>query len=155
MSDLPDDLTDVGIHRGNQPPTETGQTVRSPEGPDPGGSDAQPSPALFQLVRVSTEPRLIVRAHSARAEVEAPEDGEEVGTYRTPDALREALSAVGIADTTAVFEDADADRVLVDTDVTPEHTWIGQPRYPTIAFFETRDEAEAFADSHDRPAPDR
>lgn len=155
MSDLPDDLTDVGVHRGNEPPTETGQTVRSPEGPDPEASDAQPSPALFQLVQTSTEPRLTVRAHSARAEVEEPEDGDEVGRYRTPDALREALSEVGIAGMVAVFEDAEANRVLVDADVTPEHAWIGQKRYPTIAFFETRDEAEAFAESHDRPTPDR
>jgi len=153
MSNLPDDLTDVGVHRGNQPPTETGQTVRSPEGPDPRGSDARPSPALFQLVQSSTEPHLTVHAHSARAEVQGPEEGEEVGTYRTPDALRGALSERRIADTVAVFEDAD--RALVVTDVTPEHAWIGQPRYPTIAFFETRDDAESFADSRDRPMPDR
>lgn len=155
MSDLPDDLTDVGVHRGNQPPTETGQTVRSPEGPDPMASDAQPSRALYQVVRTSTEPRLTLRVHSARAEVEEPEEGEEVGQYRTTDVLREALSAEGIAGTVAVFEDAKADRVLVDADVTAEHAWIGQPRYPTIAFFETRGEAEAFAESHDRPMPKR
>jgi hypothetical protein len=155
MSDLPDDLTDVGVHRGNQPPTETGQTVRSPEGPDPGASDAQPSPALFQIVRPSTEPRFVVRAHSARAEVEEPEEGDEVGRYRTIDALRETLSEIGIADTVAVFEDVEANRVLVDADLTAEHAWIGQPRYPSIAVFETRDEAEAFAEAHDRPTPGR
>lgn len=155
MSELPDDLTGVGVHRGNQPPTETGQTVRSPEGPDPGASDAEPSSALFQIVRFPTDSRLVVRAHSARAEVEAPEEGEEVGQYRTVDGLREALLEVGIADTVAVFEDAEADRVLVDADVTAEHAWIGQPRYPTIAFFETRDEAEAFAEAHDRLLPNR
>lgn len=155
MSELPDDLTDVGIHRGNQPPTETGQTVRSPEGPDPRAFEAQPSPALFQVVRSSTAPRLTVRVHSARAELEEPTEGEEVGQYRTPEALREALSAEGIAEMVAVFEDVEANRVLVETDVTADHAWIGQPRYSTIAFFETRDDAHAFAESHDRPTPNR
>lgn len=155
MADLPDDLTDIGVHRGNQLPTETGQTVRSPEGPDPRAADAEPSPALFQLIREPTGSRLTVRTHSARAEVEEPENGGELGQYRTTDALRDALSEAGIADAVAVFEDADANRVLVDADVTAEHAWIGQPRYSTIVFFETRDEAEAFADSHDYPTPDQ
>jgi hypothetical protein len=96
-----------------------------------------------------------VRAHSARAEVEEPENGGELGQYRTTDALRDALSEAGIGDAVAVFEDAEANRVLVDADVTAEHAWIGQLRYSTIVFFETRDEAEAFADSHDYPTPDR
>ena len=149
MTDIPDDLTTVGIHHGNDPPPETGQTVRSPEGPDPSASDASPSRALFQVVRTPSENRLTVRAHSARAEVSAPEEGEEVGTYRTEDALREALADEGVDGMGAVFEDAEANRVLVETDVTADHAWIGQLRYPTIAFFETVAEAEAFADARD------
>jgi len=156
MSDLPDDLSDVGTHRGNQPPTETGQTVRSPEGPDPGTSDAQPSPALFQIVRKPNEGRLVLRMHSARVEeVEETEGDEELGRYRTEDAVRDGLSEVGIAGRVAVFEDAEADRVLVDADVTADHAWIGQPRFRVISFFDTREEADAFAEAHSRPTPDR
>ena len=149
MTDIPDDLTTVGAHHGNDPPPETGQTVRSPEGPDPSASDASPSRALFQVVRTPSENRLTVRAHSARAEVSAPEEGEEVGTYRTEDALREALADKGVDGMGAVFEDAEANRVIVETDVTADHAWIGQLRYPTVAFFETVAEAEAFADARD------
>ena len=145
MTDIPDDLTDVGSHHGDEPPPETGQTVRSPEGPDPSASDARPSPALFQLVRTPSESRLTVHAHSARAEVSVPEEGEEVGQYRTEQALRDALQNEGIDGMTAVFVDAEADRTLVEADVTADHAWIGQPRYPTIAFFASAEEAESFA----------
>lgn len=149
MADIPDDLTDVGAHRGNEPPPKTGQTVRSPEGPDPSGADAQRSPALFQVVREVSENRLTVQAHSARAELEDPEEGEEVGRYRTSEALQEALSDVGIDGKAAVFEDIEADHVLVETDVSADHAWIGQPRYPTITFFETAEDAEAFAEARE------
>jgi len=145
MTDIPDDLTDVGAHHGNDPPPETGQTVRSPEGPDPSASEARPSPALFQLVRVPSENRLTVHAHSARAEVSAPDEREEVGKYRTEEALREALADENIDGRVAVFEDAETDRRLVEADVTSDHAWIGQPRYPTIAVFESAEEAESFA----------
>lgn len=155
MTDIPDDLTDIGTHRGNQPPPDTGQTVRSPTGPDPSASEAQPSSALFQVVQVPSENRLTVRAHSARAHVSAPDEGEEVGQYRTADALRDALADVGIDGRVAVFEDAEANRVLVDEEVTANHAWIGQPRYPTVAFFETTEEAHAFAEAHERPTPDQ
>jgi len=147
MADIPDDLTDVGAHHGNEPPPETGQTVRSPTGPDPGATEAQPSPALFQVVRDASENRLTVHAHSARAEVSAPDEGEEVGRYRTMDALREALKDEEIEGRAAVFEDTEANRTLVETDVTAEHAWIGQARYPIITFFETAEDAEAFADA--------
>lgn len=146
MADIPDDLTDVGSHHGNQPPPETGQTVRSPEGPDPSGSEARPSPALFQLVRTPSENRLTVHAHSARAEVSAPDEGEDVGQYRTAAALQEALAEEGVEGRAAVFEDAEAGRMLVETDVSADHAWIGQARYPTITFFETAEAAEAFAE---------
>ena len=143
MTDIPDDLTDVGAHHGNDPPPETGQTVRSPEGPDPSPSDAQPSPALFQVVRTPAG-RLFVQAHSARAEVSAPEEGEEVGRARTAEALRTILADEGIDGMTAVFEDAEADRSLVESDVRPDHAWIGQPRYPRITFFENEDDARDY-----------
>lgn len=149
MDDIPDDLTDVGDHHGNDPPPETGQTVRAPEGPDPGASDAQPSPALFQLVRRASEDRLAVQAHSARAQVTPPDDGTEIGQYRTVEDLREALADEGIDGRAAVFEDAESDRLLVETDVTADHAWIGQPRYPTITVFETEEDARAFAGAED------
>lgn len=147
MADIPDDLTDVGAHHGNQPPPDTGQTVRSPTGPDPEGTDARPSPALFQVVRTPSENRLTVHAHSARAEVAAHDEGEEVGQYRTVAALRDALADEGIEEGAAVFEDAEAGRVLVETEVAADHAWVGQSRYPTITFFESAEEARAFADT--------
>lgn len=155
MADIPEDLTDVGTHRGNEPPPETGQTVRSPTGPDPNATEAVPSPALFQLVRADDEDRLSLHLHSARAEVSAPETGTEIGRHRTVDALRDALEEEGVDGHAAVFKDTEADRVLVETDVTADHPWIGQPRYATIAFFETAEAATAFADAHERSRPDR
>lgn len=136
MADLPDDLTSVGRHHGNEPPTETGQEVRSPSGPDPHSQPATPSPGLFQLVRDEKNDRIQIRVHSARAEVSAPEDEEteEIGQYRTVDALRSALNEAGIRGRTAIFEDAEAGKVLTDTDITSSHTWIGQPRYQRITF---------------------
>lgn len=152
MTDIPDDLSAVGTHHGNPSPSETGQTVRSPEGPDPGSFDAEPSPALFQVVRLSNDRRgqLTVQAHSPRAQVSSPEDGEEIGQYRTLEALRKALSEVDADGWTGVFEDLEADRLLVESDVTPDHAWIGQLRYPTITLFEDPDEATAFAEAQER-----
>jgi hypothetical protein len=137
MDDLPDDLTSVGRHHGNEPPTETGQEVRSPDGPDPDSSPASPAPALFQLVRDTAQDRLQIRVHSARAEeppTPADADVEEIGQYRSVDALRAALADESIDGTIAVFEDAESETVLTDDDVTPNHTWIGQPRYERITF---------------------
>ena len=84
----------------------------------------------------------------------APEAGTEVGRYRTADALRDALKEEDVEGWAAVFEDVKADRVLVETTVTAQHAWIGQPRYSTITFFETSEAATAFADAHERPTPD-
>jgi hypothetical protein len=148
MTDIPDDLTDVGVHHGNEPPPETGQTVRSPEGPTPSGAEAQPSPGLFQVIRPSAEDRIKVEVYPARAEVPPPEEGEEVGRYRTVEALRAALADDGIDGRAAVFEDAEVGRLLVENTVNAEHAWIGQPRYPTITFFPTAEDARAFAEGH-------
>jgi hypothetical protein len=154
MVDLPDDLPDVGAHRGKNPPEETGQTVRSPEGPDPSASRARSIEALFQVIRGPAHGRLVIRAHPARAEATAPETGDEVGQFRTAAALRDALADVGLEEWVAVFEDAQADRMHVDDDVTAHHAWLGRARYSTVAFFETIEEARSFADAHGRPAPD-
>lgn len=155
MNDIPEDLTTVGTHRGNDPPPDTGQTVRSPEGPNPSAGTAQPSPALFQVIRAPSDDQLTVRAHSARAEVSPPDDGEELGRYQTVDALRSTLAEADIEGWSAVFEDDDADRVLVETDVTADHAWIGQPRYSTITFFADAKDATTFAEEHERPTPER
>ena len=151
MAGLPEDLSAIGTHRGNDPEPETGQTVRSPTGPDPNATEAQPAPALFRVVRASSGDRLSIRAHSARAEVPAPEDGDEVGRHRTVEALRDALADLGLDEYVAVFEDAEADRVLVEEDVSADHAWVGQLRYPRVTFFRDLDAARAFADAHDRP----
>jgi len=153
MADLPEDLSGVGTHRGNDPAPETGQTVRSPTGPDPNATEAQPAPALFVVVQAASGDRLSIRAHSARADVSAPEDGEEVGRYRTVEALRRGLAGVEMDADVAVFEDAEADRVLVEEDVSADHAWIGKPRYPRITLFQNSDAAHAFAEAHDRPTP--
>jgi hypothetical protein len=155
MTDVPDDLTSVGRHHGNDPPTETGQEVRSPSGPPPDSTAAEPSPALFQLVRAADPDRVQIRVHSARADVPPPEEGpEELGQYRTVEALREALADADVDGHTAVFEDAEAEKVLTDAPVTPDHAWIGQPRYETVTFFADPDAAAAYASTLDRPAPD-
>jgi len=144
MTDVPDDLPSVGRHHGNQPPEETGQTVSSPEGPDPSAGAARPTPALFQLTRPD-DGRLRLRAYSPRAEVPAPDDADEVGRHRTEEALREALAAEGIDGWTGVFEDAEADRVLTD-EVSSDHPWIGNPRYPTVTLFADADAAASYAE---------
>lgn len=154
MTDVPDDLTTVGRHRGNDPPTETGQEVRSPDGPNPETKSAEPTPALFQVVRATDPDRVQVRAHSPRADVPSPEDGpEELGRHRTLDALRDALTNAEIDGSTAVFEDAQADRVLTDTNVTPEHAWIGRPRFETITFFADEDAASEYVHGLDASSP--
>ncbi len=141
MADLPDDLPAVGRHRGNDPKPDTGQEVRSPEGPDPESNPASPAPALFQLVRGPDHDRLQIRVHSARTEdpPSPEEDVEELGQYRSVEALREALRDESIDGRTAVFEDADTETVLTDDDVTPDHAWIGQPRYERITFVTDED----------------
>lgn len=151
MSDVPDDLTSIGRHRGNEPPTETGQEVRSPSGPEPDAKPADPSRALFQVVRASD--RLQIRVHSPRAQVPAPEeDLSEVGQYRTADALRSALEEVEIDGWTAVFEDAQTGKVLTDPDATADHAWIGNPRYETITFFADEDAANDYLSGRNDPA---
>lgn len=146
MSELPDDLPSVGTHRGNQPPEETGQTVSSPEGPDPHAEAAQPADALFQLLSDASTDRLQIRVHSARTHVEPPAEDEmdEVGQYRTVQALREALDEIGLSGWTGVFENPDAGRVLTD-EVAPTHSWIGADEYPTITFFPDADAASEYA----------
>lgn len=150
MSDIPDDLPSVGSHQGNQPPDETGQTVSSPEGPDPSASDAQPAETLFQLIDAASEGRLEIRTHPPRAQAAPPEgEAEEIGQYRTVEALRAALSEASIDGWTGVFKNPTADRVLTD-DVTPDHAWIGASEYDTIVLFSDADAASDFAASLDR-----
>lgn len=145
MSDVPDDLTSVGRHHGNDPPTETGQEVRSPEGPDPESDPADPAPALFQLLRDSDTDRIQIRVHSPRAEVPSPEEGpDELGQYRTVNALRDALDEASIGGRTAVFEDAQTGKMLTDSDVSSDHAWIGQPRYEVVTFFPDQESANEY-----------
>jgi len=153
MTDLPDDLTAVGRHRGNDAPTETGKEVRCPEGPPPDATPATPATALFQVVRRPDPDRIQIRIHSARAQISAPEheETEEIGQYRSVDDLRAGLADVSIEGRTAVFEDAEADTVLTDTDVSPDHAWIGQPRYERITFVEDEGAASDYVSTLDRP----
>lgn len=153
MNDVPDDLTSVGSHRGNEAPTETGQEVRSPEGPDPNANPATPAPALFQLVRNTAADRLQIRVYPARAEIEAPEsdETEEIGQYRSVDELRTALSDASVDDRIAIFEDAEADTALTDAAVEADHPWIGQPRYERITFVVDESAVSDFVSELDRP----
>ncbi|MFB6249406.1 MAG: hypothetical protein ABEL97_12630 [Salinibacter sp.] len=153
MDDLPDDLTSVGRHHGNEPPTDTGQEVRSPEGPDPDSTPATPAPALFQVVRRPDADRIQIRVHSARAQISPPEaeDTEEIGQYRSVDDLRAALSDADVDGRIAIFEDAESETVLTDTDVTPDHAWIGQPRYERITFVADEGDVSDYVGGLDRP----
>lgn len=155
MSDVPDDLTSVGAHKGNPPPPETGQEVRSPQGPDPSTTPVTPSSAQFQIVRDPDRDRIQVRTHSPRAEVSAPDDPlEGLGTYRSADALRKALADTAVPGRTAVFEDSEADEVLTQTDVDPSHAWIGRPRFRTITFLVDDEAATEYVNGLDRPLSD-
>jgi hypothetical protein len=153
MTDLPDDLSAVGRHQGTDAPTETGKEVRCPEGPPPDSTPATPAPALFQLVRQPDADRLQIRVHSARAQVSVPEDGDvdELGQYRSVDDLRDALAEASIEGRTAIFEDAEADTVLTDADVSPTHAWIGQPRYERITFVADEGAVSDYVSELDRP----
>lgn len=146
MSDIPEDLSAVGTHRGNPSPNDIGQTVGSPEGPDPEAQSAQPAAALFQVVRASSGTRIQVRIHPPRAQVPPPEDEtEEMGQFRTVEGLRDALSDASIEGWIGVFEDEEADRTLTD-EVTPDHPWIGQDRYRTVTLFADPEAAAAYAE---------
>lgn len=153
MADIPEDLTSVGSHHGNDPPTETGQEVRSPTGPDPDSKPATPSPGLFQLVHDKKNDRFQIHVHSARAQVSPPEDDEteEIGQYRTVDALRSALEEIDISGQTAIFEDSEAGKVLTDTDITSAHAWIGDPRYERITFVADDAAVSDYVSGLDRP----
>lgn len=154
MADLPDDLPSVGRHQGNDPPPETGQGVRSPDGPAPDSSPASPAPALFQLVRDTAHDRLQIRVHSARAEdPPGPDDVDvdELGQYRSIDDLRAALRDATLDGRIAIFEDAEADTVLTDDDVTADHAWIGQPRYERITFVADEGDVSDYVSSLDSP----
>lgn len=146
MEDIPDDLTDVGTHGGNQPPTETGQTVRAPTGPDPSAEEAQPVSALFQVIRDSSPQRLTVQTYSARTELSEPEEGKQIGQYRTVESLRDALAQAGIDGWTAVFEEKDGDRFILSPDVTADHSWIGQPAYQRVTFFADEEDAHSYVE---------
>jgi len=153
MTDLPDDLTAVGRHRGHDAPTETGKEVRCPEGPPPDSTPATPAPALFQVVRQPEADRVQIRVHSARAQIPPPEDEgtDEIGQYRTVDALQSALANASIEGRTAIFEDAEADKVLTDTNVSADHAWIGRPRYERITFVADEGAASDYVSELDRP----
>ncbi|MFP4228773.1 MAG: hypothetical protein ACLFTE_08100 [Salinivenus sp.] len=148
MSDLPDDLPAIGTHRGNDAPEGLGQTINAPEGPDPSASPAHPTDALFQLVEDTSGDFLQIRTHSARAQVDPPEEAalDERGQYRTVDALRDALADASVEGWTGVFENPTAGRVLTD-EVTPQHAWIGAEVYPTITLFPDADAATEYASS--------
>lgn len=151
MADLPDDLPSVGRHQGNELPPEIGG---APDGPDPDSSPASPIHALFQLVRDTAHDRLQIRVHSARAEDPPDPDADEaeaLGQYRSVDDLRAALRKESIADRIAVFEDAETETVLTDDDVTPEHAWIGNPRYERITFVAGEGDISAYVSSLDTP----
>ena len=150
MSEIPDDLPAVGTHRGNDSPEEIGQTISSPEGPDPSGQAARPADALFQLLSDSSADRVQIRVHSARTHLDPPEEEtfDEVGQYRTVDALREALDDIGISGWTGVFENPSAGRALT-AEVSADHSWIGSENYTTITFFPEADAASDYADTLD------
>lgn len=153
MNDLPDDLTSIGSHQGNQPPTETGQEVRSPSGPDPHSNPASPAPALFQLVRNADDDQIQIRVHSARAEIDAPDADalQEIGQYRSVEELRDALADASLQGKIAIFEDAETDTVLTEADAGANHSWIGRPRYERITFVVDEEAVSDFVSGLDRP----
>jgi len=107
-----------------------------------------------EVVRAADPDRVQVRVHSPRTEVSVPEDGpEDLGQYRTVDALRDALMDAEIDGRTTVFEDTKDHRILTDSDVTADHAWIGRPRFETITFFAREDAAVEYVRGLDASSP--
>jgi len=109
------------------------------EEPQTAGRDA-PEGAIEEVPPVSQPPP-------------TPDDAdvEEIGQYRSVDALRAALADESIDGTIAVFEDAESETVLTDDDVTPDHAWIGQPRYERITFVADEGDISDFVGGLDYP----
>jgi hypothetical protein len=146
MMDIPDDLNDPGRHRGNDPPPDTGRTVRSPGGPDPGSGSATPTPARYQLLRHTDADRFRLRAHPPRAVVDGVDDGyEEVGQYGTPGAVQDALADLPERPYHIVFEVGDGDEVFLERDSARDHPWLGNPEYAVATFFTDPDAAAEYA----------
>lgn len=150
MTDVPDDLTTEGTHRGNEPPEDTGRTVRSPEGPDPSTGSAQETPALFQVMRAADDADrsgFRIRTHPPRRVVEDADDGyEEVAQVHTPDSLREVLGDLPEGPYHVVFEVHDDGEVYVEHDAALDHPWLFKPRYDLATLFPTADAASAYAE---------
>ena len=62
------------------------------------------------------------------------------------------MTLESVSTRTAVFEDTEADRVLTDSNVTPDHAWIGRPRFETITFFVDEGAADEYVRSLDAPS---
>lgn len=145
--EVPSDLTTEGSHRGNDPPTETGRTVRSPTGPDPASGSAQVTPALFQVMRATDGETVRIRVHPPRRVVEEADDGySEVAQLRTPDALRETLDSLDSGDGHAVFEVHDSGEVYVEHETSLDHPWLTKPEYDVATFFRSAEAAAEYAD---------
>lgn len=147
MSDVPDDLTTEGTHRGGDPPEDTGRTVRAPDGPDDGAKDARTTPARFQLMKHKDALRYRVRAFPPRTVVSDADDGyTEVDQFTHPDDLREALVDLPDATFTIVFEDPDADAPFVERTTSATHPWLGKPQYDVATLFTDPEAAQAYAE---------
>jgi len=144
--EIPRDLTTEGSHRGNDPPTDTGRTVRSPTGPDPASGSAHVTPALFQVMQATDGETVRIRVHPPRRVVEDADDGyTEVAQRRTPDALRETLDAMAAASYHAVFEVHDTGEICVEQETSLDHPWVTKPEYDVATFFRSADAATDYA----------
>ena len=154
MSDVPDDLTTEGRHRGASPSSDTGRTVRSPTGPDPGSGSAHKIPALFQVMTAdgdATADRIRIRTHPPRRVVDDVDDGfEEVAQTSTPDDLSDVLDELPDMKYYMVFETSGDDEteteVLVEERAALDHPWLFENRYDVVTLFPSSEDGAAYAE---------
>lgn len=153
MTDVPDDLTSEGTHRGNEPPSDTGRTVRSPEGPDPGSGSAKEAPALFQVMKAADGEPIRVRLHPPRRMVGTTDDGyEEIAQVYTPEDLRKALEDqaadqdAAVDDYHIVYESHDPAEVRTES-AHLDDAALYRPTYDVATLFRSSEDASTYADS--------
>lgn len=147
MTDVPDDLTSEGTHRGNEPPADTGRTVRSPEGPDPGSGSANEAPALFQLMTEVEGDSVRVRIHPPRRMVDTADEGyEELAQVYTPDDLRKAVEELPADEYHIVYEAPDRSEVRTET-ARLDNASLYKPTYDLATLFQSSEAASEYVDS--------
>ncbi len=152
MTEIPDDLTSEGTHRGNAPPNDTGRTVRSPEGPDPGSGSAHEAAALFQLMTQVEGDTARIRLHPPRRMVDSADEGyEEIAQVYTPDDLREAVEELPADEYHIVYEAPDRHEICTET-ARLDDAGLYRPTYELATLFPSSEAASDYVASRESSA---